>query len=382
MLGEIKLFAGGFTPLGFLACDGKTLPSSDYSWLSDLLKNTYGGDGINTFAVPNLQGLVPVCAGQLFGEYYEVGMTGGEQMVSLSPEHVGVHTHLGQFAQTSKMQIDLQIQASTGLASSTSPAGNMFAHSPAGYEMYNNTPPDINEPIAMQGMVRFTTSQQTVPDNKKVNKPHLNDQPYQCINYIIDAYGGSYERFVGEICIFPYNFIPANFVECNGAELDFVQYPILYALLGNTYGSSRDGVFALPDLRGRVAAGYAYPQTHIYSRSLGESGGMVDVQLTADQIPEHTHPIEIGITGKVGWPVTPNVANTGNPGGAMLAKVGGQTMYNTTSNSTMAEVDGGKLTGVMNVLSNSSPNSAHNNVQPVMGLTYAICIDGTFPTRQ
>ncbi|MBS1771419.1 MAG: tail fiber protein [Bacteroidetes bacterium] len=382
MIGEIKLFAGNYVPAGFLLCDGSVYKDSDYIQLFTFLKGTYGGDGVNTFAVPNLLGRVPVCTGKVAGKEYNLGEMAGTQWVTLDAEHVGVHVHMGQFAADPQMHINLQIPASTGAASTTTPAGNMFANSPAGYEMYNNTPPGLNQPIAMQGIVKFNTSQQT-DINSTHNHPHPNDQPYQCINYIIDAEGLYDEPLVGEICIFPYQFIPKNFIECNGAVLNFMAYWQLFNLLDTTYGSNGVGTFALPDLRGKVAAGSnAGKNTGINNRSLGESGGATSVALTPDQIPAHTHPVNIEMSGKVGWPVTPNVANTGNPAGAMLAKVGGETMYNTTSNSTMAEAGGGSLTGVMQILPNTSGDNAHNNVQPVMGLTYAINTYGIFPPRQ
>ncbi|MBS1771415.1 MAG: tail fiber protein [Bacteroidetes bacterium] len=382
MLGEIKLFAGNFVPDGFLLCDGSVYQISNYPMLFSKIGKIYGGDGISTFGVPNLLGRVPVCNGQAAGNpNFTLGQTGGVQNVTLTANQVGVHMHTGQYAASPQLQINLQIPASTGAASSTSPAGNMFTTTPAGYEMYDSTPPAAGQPVAMPGTVSFTTAQQT-GTNTTQNLPHPNDQPYQCINYIIDAFDMYDEPILGEICIFTYNFVPVNFAECNGAMLSTGQSAALYSLLGNVYGSSGAGKFALPDLRGRLAAGADMAhKTNITNRALGQSGGVTSVALSTNQLPPHIHPVQIGTTGKTSWPVTPNIANTANPANAMLAKVGGETMYSTTSNSTMAVLNGGSLTGAMQVNPNTSGNIPHDNVQPVMALCYAICTNGIYPQR-
>ena len=63
MLGEVKLFAGTFTPRGWAFCEGQLLQVSEYSALFSIIGTTYGGDGRTTFALPDLRGAVPVGAG-------------------------------------------------------------------------------------------------------------------------------------------------------------------------------------------------------------------------------------------------------------------------------------------------------------------------------
>lgn len=58
LLGEIRLFAAGFSPRGFLTCDGRLLPISEHSALYAVIGKTYGGDGTTTFALPDLRGRV------------------------------------------------------------------------------------------------------------------------------------------------------------------------------------------------------------------------------------------------------------------------------------------------------------------------------------
>ena len=63
LLGEIKLFAGNFDPPGWLRCDGRLLAIRDHTSLFEILGNSYGGDGRNTFAIPDLRGRVPMGSG-------------------------------------------------------------------------------------------------------------------------------------------------------------------------------------------------------------------------------------------------------------------------------------------------------------------------------
>lgn len=59
-IGLISLLPYNFIPMGWILCDGRTLQISQYSTLFALIGPTYGGDGVNTFALPNMQGLEPI----------------------------------------------------------------------------------------------------------------------------------------------------------------------------------------------------------------------------------------------------------------------------------------------------------------------------------
>ena len=63
-IGEIRMFGGNFPPAGWAFCDGQTLPISQNDTLFTLIGTTYGGDGQETFNLPNLQSRVPVHMGQ------------------------------------------------------------------------------------------------------------------------------------------------------------------------------------------------------------------------------------------------------------------------------------------------------------------------------
>jgi len=93
-VGEIRVFPFTFAPQGWAVCSGQILPISQNTALFSLLGTQFGGNGTSNFALPNLQGNVPVGQGQLIGgSDYFVGETGGAQTVTLNSAAVPAHTH-------------------------------------------------------------------------------------------------------------------------------------------------------------------------------------------------------------------------------------------------------------------------------------------------
>jgi microcystin-dependent protein len=95
---EIRMFPFNFAPTGWAFCNGQLMPISQNTALFALLGTTYGGDGKSTFALPNLQGSVPLHAGGstnpapgLSG--YDLGQQGGSQFVTLLQSEMPFHTH-------------------------------------------------------------------------------------------------------------------------------------------------------------------------------------------------------------------------------------------------------------------------------------------------
>jgi microcystin-dependent protein len=84
------MFAGNFNPLGWLDCDGTLLHVNDYPALYALLGITYGGDGIHTFALPDLRGRLPY---SLDITYMERGQKGGSTTLALTQDNLPAHTH-------------------------------------------------------------------------------------------------------------------------------------------------------------------------------------------------------------------------------------------------------------------------------------------------
>ncbi len=93
-LGEIKLFAGTFAPVGFNFCDGTLLQISQNQTLYAILGITWGGDGVSTFALPDLRGRVLMGQGQGAGLHNRlVGQMGGAEAVTLVEANMPAHTH-------------------------------------------------------------------------------------------------------------------------------------------------------------------------------------------------------------------------------------------------------------------------------------------------
>src|SRR6266567_1624950 len=91
---EIRIFACNFAPTGWAQCDGQLLPLSQNTALFSLLGTTYGGDGKSTFALPDMQGNVPMMWGQGPGlSLHDLGETGGSDTVTLLETEIPAHSH-------------------------------------------------------------------------------------------------------------------------------------------------------------------------------------------------------------------------------------------------------------------------------------------------
>lgn len=92
---EIRLFPFNFAPTGWALCQGQLLPISQNTALFSLLGTTYGGDGKSTFALPDLQGRVPMHPGQGPGlSIHDLGEENGTETVTLLVSEMPSHTHL------------------------------------------------------------------------------------------------------------------------------------------------------------------------------------------------------------------------------------------------------------------------------------------------
>jgi microcystin-dependent protein len=93
-IGQIELFGFGFTPRGWTACNGQLLFIADNNALFALLGTQYGGDGQNTFGVPNLNGRVAVGVGTGPGlSSVAQGQMGGAESVTLAAANLPAHSH-------------------------------------------------------------------------------------------------------------------------------------------------------------------------------------------------------------------------------------------------------------------------------------------------
>src|SRR5918992_56605 len=94
-VGEIRMFGGNFAPVGWMFCEGQQLPISENETLFQLIGTTYGGDGEETFNLPDLRGRLPIHWGNAESgtTYGTPGITGGTEEVTLTTQQIPVHTH-------------------------------------------------------------------------------------------------------------------------------------------------------------------------------------------------------------------------------------------------------------------------------------------------
>src|SRR6058998_75675 len=94
-IGEIRMFGGNFAPVGWAFCNGALIPISENDALFTLIGTTYGGDGQETFALPNLQGRVPIHMGTNpgSGTTFQLGELNGVEQVTLNSNQMPVHSH-------------------------------------------------------------------------------------------------------------------------------------------------------------------------------------------------------------------------------------------------------------------------------------------------
>jgi microcystin-dependent protein len=171
------------------------------------------------------------------------------------------------------------------------------------------------------------------------------------------------ESYVGEIRLFPYNFAPLGWLDCDGQLLSIAQNETLYTLLGTTYGGDGVQTFGLPDLRGRVPLhNGALPGGSTYVQ--GQSAGSESVTLTSAQIPAHTHPTY----------ATTSLADTNIPSLAVeLGALSGDTMY-TSSPVQPLPINGQPVAA-------TGGNQPHENRMPTLTLRFCISQYGIFPTQ-
>src|SRR5688572_19077307 len=93
-IGEIRMFGGSFAPAGWAFCQGQLMPIAENDALFTLIGTTYGGDGQETFGIPDLQSRVPLHAGTgADGITYQIGEKGGVETVTLTVNQTAIHNH-------------------------------------------------------------------------------------------------------------------------------------------------------------------------------------------------------------------------------------------------------------------------------------------------
>jgi microcystin-dependent protein len=154
-MGQIKMFGFNFPPKGWALCNGQTLPINQNAALFSILGTTYGGNGVSTFQLPNLQSRVPVH----FSSQYALGTTTGTETVVLNATEMPSHTH--------------SLNGANSAGTASRPVGHSLANVTNAYNHYGPAGGGAVTPLQ-------PTSISTVG-----GAAHPNIQPYLAVNFSI-----------------------------------------------------------------------------------------------------------------------------------------------------------------------------------------------------
>lgn len=317
--GEIRLFAGNVAPPGWAFCHGQPARIDTAPRLYAAIGIRFGGDGRETFALPDLRGRVPVHRSGRIAH----GASGGAEAVVLAGTQLPDHSH------------GLPLAASADAGGGTRATGRAIDVAAAGGG-------------TVVGLGKMTSS--------GLGTTHPNVQPYLALNYIIALDDGDDSPLLGEVRLFAGASAPAGWQRCDGQHLAAGEYADLFGVIGTIYGGDGRETFALPDLRGRVAL-QAGRGAGLTTRRLGESGGEASVSLREDQMPPHEHDAELRVASVTG-------------GRALLATGRGVAAQTT-------QVDAQRVVSV--ATEERGDSAGHTNLQPYLALTYIIACSGRRP---
>jgi len=162
-IGEIRLFAGNFAPVGWALCDGSLLPIAENEALFNLIGTIYGGNGQTTFGLPDMRGRVPVHQGAGNGlSPRTIGEMGGTEQVTLTPSQLPSHNHV--------------LNATAAPTSTANGVAGSLTGTAASTNFYGNTPG--GGALAPQALTATGG-----------NQPHNNMAPFLGLNFIISLFG-------------------------------------------------------------------------------------------------------------------------------------------------------------------------------------------------
>jgi microcystin-dependent protein len=165
-VGEIRMFGGNFAPAGWAFCNGQLLPISENETLFNLIGTTYGGDGQETFALPNLQSRVPIHNGNgPGGVNFQLAQTGGSESITLTVNQIPNHPHL--LLATDQQPALSPLNHVPAVANSTQAGANVYG-------------PSSGNPVTLPAASLQPTGG---------SQPHDNMQPFLCVSFIIALFG-------------------------------------------------------------------------------------------------------------------------------------------------------------------------------------------------
>jgi microcystin-dependent protein len=325
--GEIRLMASDRLPDEWASCEGQQLFKGAAFPLFLVMGQTFGGDGMDQFVLPDLRGRVPL----QMAPAHPLAQAGGAEAVTLTVAQLPGHTH------------DLRARDSDG--TQAEPTGNVWARSEA--RGFAGGSPDGGMHAATLGAAGS-------------GQAHDNLMPFLGVKSIISLNGrfpddpDVQDVYAGEIRLFASDHVPEGWVRCDGQLLPISENFLLFALIGTKYGGSGDK-FAVPDLSGRV------PIHRGSGRSVGEPGGEESHTLVTGELPAHAHaPRAAGTAGDDPSPI-------GRTWGVQTAGLAYSDAQPDVSLSAEA-------------ISSTGGGGAHENMPPFLALHFCISLRGEDPT--
>ena len=178
-IGEIRIFGGTYAPRNWALCQGQTMSVNELPELFSIISNIYGGDGINNFKLPDLQGRCPVSP----GSHIYRGAFIGTETAAMNYNQLPNHTH------SSIINLTGTLRCNDNLADHTSPVGNTLGRFKDNIDVYNSNTPDADmhdHTAVFEGNINVSNAGNGVA--------HENRQPSLALNYIICVRGLYPER--------------------------------------------------------------------------------------------------------------------------------------------------------------------------------------------
>lgn len=184
------------------------------------------------------------------------------------------------------------------------------------------------------------------------------------------------ECYLGEIKLVPWAVTPTGWLPCDGRTLQIAQNQALYSILGTAYGGDGKTTFNIPNLGGRVIMGTTTTWRTGASNCVGSHGGNASVTLTQDNMPPHTHTLQ----------VSTDLGTSSNFAGNLCAAISSSTDPNPAPNpgpgpNLYAPMTGALTTTYPGQVSMEGAGTAHPNMQPYLVLRYIIATSGNYPPR-
>jgi len=192
------------------------------------------------------------------------------------------------------------------------------------------------------------------------------------------------EPFIGEICIFGFNFAPVDWALCNGQLMQINQNAALFSLLGTMYGGNGTTTFGIPDLQGRMPIGMGNG-AGLTPRPISTKAGQENATLTVNQLPAHTHSVNITATTSV--KASTGASSSATPtAGAYLAQGGTSAGDSAIIYAGAAPANTVALGGVSTQLTGNATGATGASqpapiMNPFLALNFCIAVIGLYPSR-